>query len=563
MVHSILRGAVLTAAATLLLFSCEKPVFVPEIEVIPEVNNDEVGVYEAGIYVTVNGSGTLSGEDWKDAMSENIFREKLLSGAFSSGTVIHLEGGNYALGTSASSVPTVSTSLIIKGGYRSGIYTQYPEKYATYLTGGTDWRILTVSSGATLTLDGVGFTGSTGAENMGAVYVNDGTLKISNATICNNFSPYAAGAIQVSAGGKLEASSCTFKNNVANKGGAIYVDSSNSSCALSECKIYGNLAHHSGGAIYATSGTVTIKGCSFKGNESVQSQGGSFYIKGGAKLYCDDSNFYQEHTGNRGSVLGFEEEGTEAFFNQCVMDNCSSIVTSSLFYNNADYGKLYFNGCTIKNSEVAEKYGVIAVTNSPNMILGFNNCAMTGAFSTWENANSQQCCWFNINKIRKLTMSNCSLIGVPKSDKKELPKFGLLRMNGDEVNAHFFNNIIASTSVSGCGIYGGDTQKNLTVTGKYNKMSPVSTQVAGTFDYQLGEGDSAEMFAEDFQDLAWDGNAWTWENTSMTTPTANVNAAIQAYDPDFYAWLSSIGALNTDIYGNPRGDNSWPGSYQK
>ena len=94
-------------------------------------------------------------------------------------------------------------------------------------------------------------------------------------------------------------------------------------------------------------------------------------------------------------------------------------------------------------------------------------------------------------------------------------------------------------------------------------MSPVSTQVAGTFEYKLGEGDSAEMFASDFQDLAWDGKTWTWQNVSMTTPTADINAAIQAYDPDFYSWLSSIDALNTDIYGNSRGENSWPGSYQK
>ena len=563
MVHSILRGAVLTAAATLLLFSCEKPVFVPETEVIPEVSQDEVGVYEAGVYVTVNGSGTLSGEDWKDAMSEKIFREKLLSGAFADGTVIHIEGGNYSLGTSASSVPTISNSLTIKGGYRSGIYTQYPEKYATYLTGGTDWRILTIASGATLTLDGVGLTGSTGAENQGAVCINGGTLKISNAAICNNFSPYTAGAIQITGGGKLDAQSCTFSNNVANKGGAISVDSETSSCTLSECKVYANLAHENGGVVYATAGTVTIKDCAFQGNESVKAAGGSFFITNGAKLHCDDCEFYQEHSGKYGSVLGFEGDGTEVFFNHCVMDNCSSIQPSSLFYNISDYGKLYFNGCTIKNSEITEKYGLIATTSSPNMVLGFNNCAMTGAFSTWENANSQQCSWFNINKVGKMTMSNCSLIGVPKSDKKELPKFGFVRMNGDEVNAAFFNNIIVSTSESGYGIYGGDTQKNLTVTGKYNKMSPVTSQVAGTFEYRIGEGDNLEMYASNFNGLSWDGKTWIWENASMTTPIASVNAAIQEYDPDFYAWLSSIDALNRDLYGNPRGENSWPGSYQK
>ena len=82
------NAAVLTAAA--FLFSCQKPTFIPETEYIPEDTKDEIGVYEEGIYVTVGGAGQLTGHDWNDAMSADIFREKLQTNAFADGTVIHL-----------------------------------------------------------------------------------------------------------------------------------------------------------------------------------------------------------------------------------------------------------------------------------------------------------------------------------------------------------------------------------------------------------------------------------------------------------------------------------------
>ena len=561
MMQAFKKAAALTAAA-LFLYSCQKPVFVPEKENV-QGSTDEVGVYEEGLYVTENGSGGFTGADWKDAMSAEQFRSLVVSGEIEAGTTVHLAHGCYSLSTDSERSPKLTKSIILKGGYTSGIYTQYPEKYPVYLTGNTDWHIVEIPSGVELTLDGVGFTGGTGSEDKGAVCINGGTLRISNAVIFNNYSPYAAGAIQITNGGRLEATSCVIRNNVARSGGAISVDSAESSCIMSNCNVTANLAHENGGAVRISAGTVKIEGCTFSGNESVKEAGGAFCLEGGGKLECINTVFDGERTGYRGALLGFGGDDTQALFNGCILDNCHSIQSSALFYHSSGKSKLYLNACTLKDCNIDEKYGTIAVLNNADLSLGFNNCSMTGAYSTFNNANSQQCCWFNINSVGRLTISNSSLIGVPRSAQKELPKYGFLRFNGNDVDAALFNNIIVSTSQSGCSIYGGDTQTDLTITGLYNRMSPVSTQVAGTFEYRLGEGDSSDMFASDFPELEWDGKTWIWENTTMTTPTASVNAAIQAYDADFYTWLSSIGALGKDCYGNPRGENSWPGSYQK
>lgn len=556
-----MNAAVLTAAA--FLFSCQKPTFIPETEYIPEDTKDEIGVYEEGIYVTVGGAGQLTGHDWNDAMSADIFREKLQTNAFADGTVIHLAEGCYTLGIDKDNIPVITKDLIIKGGYRSGIYTQYPNRYYTYLTGGTDFRIMTISAESSISLDGVGFTGSTGTSDKSPVCIDGGTLKITNATICNNYSAFMGGAIQVTSGGKFEAESCVIRNNVAKSGGAIRINSTESSCVLTNCKINGNQAHERGGALYVVAGNANVTNCEFNGNECVKNEGGSFYITSAATLNSTNNVFEGEHSGKRGAIIGIEGDGTKAFFNGCSFENCSAVASSPLFNHVSGQNILYFNGCSIFGSHIEEKYGLIAAVNSTGLSLGFNNCTMAGAYSNWPNANSQQCCWFNITSIGKMTMSNCSLIGVPSSATKELPTFGLVRLNGDNVNASFFNNIIVSTSEGGYSLYGGDTQKDLSITGAYNKTSPITTQTIGTFNYVLGTGDDTNLYASNFDGLTLSGKAWVWNNTNMTARTADVNAEIQKFDPAFYEWLSSIDALGKDIYGTQRGESSWPGSYQK
>ena len=80
---------------------------------------------------------------------------------------------------------------------------------------------------------------------------------------------------------------CDFKNCVANNGGAMYVNSSNSSapwcsltvtdCDFSNCKTTSTTSRDGGGAIWAHVLTLTVEGCDFSGCSAVDQAGAVFH----------------------------------------------------------------------------------------------------------------------------------------------------------------------------------------------------------------------------------------------------------------------------------------------
>ncbi|MBR5700391.1 MAG: right-handed parallel beta-helix repeat-containing protein [Bacteroidales bacterium] len=669
----IIRVVFAVVAVAFFAPSCKKPVFVPEEKPIP-AEIDEPGVYEEGFYATVSGAGRFTGEDWANAFSAADLRNLLLadgSGHFSAeqaarinGKIIHLEEGIYPLSTSENPTPkmsgsTASWSVTIKGGYKNGSYTQYPSRHPTYLSGGSDRLIVEIGEGVTLHLDAVGFTGGLGqADGQAAVHVKGSSVKVTGSRIVNNYSPYTAGAIRVSGGGKFKAENCVFESNVAAAGGVLDMDGEMSSCIFTACSFTANASSGQGGAIKVTGGSLyamdcifkgnhaetrggalwlsgsrddesvlfencvfegnscvngggvcymdgdasaNFKGCTLTGNIAANGSGGTFYVDYGTDnlLVIEDSQFSGNHGGpyNGGSLYmranssgksvlkcsgcSFDGEwgGTnggliavggslaEAYFDRCIIKNCHAAKSSGVFYHYSVGGKIYFNACSFEDNYIEGPYGTEATTNTStqNILIGMNNCAVKGSYSAKADASSQQACWYNIGPVGKFTFSNCSLIGVPTVEDREMPRYGLVRLNHDEASACFVNNIIVSTAEDGYGLYGGDAQSALALTGSYNWMSPVTSQNSGTFTYTAGQGDKLTLYAKDIPGLEWDGTVWKWSAASSGAfaSTSAVNAAIQACDADFYAWLGSIGALGKDISGKDRGSTSWPGAYQR
>lgn len=670
------------ALAFLLSFgfiACNKSTFVPETPVNPEAPDDP-GVYEEGLYVTVNGAGLFTGEDWDNAMSAQNLKNLLLadaSGVFTAeqaaqinGKIIHLEQGIYSFGSAEQPLPlisgeTASFSVTLKGGYKNGGYTQYPEKYHTYLSGGSDYQIFKMNGNVTLTLDGVGLTGARGeGGGKAAVIVDGGKLTMSRADITNNYNSYTTGAIQVGTA-TFTATNCRFFNNVASNAAAINLGGVNSQCILNDCEFFNNGVTQKGAAIKLTNGSLTAKNCNFhhnhaeerggvvwvagskdknsvlfesctfannsctsgggvcwqdggsgvifkdcdftnnyasngsagtlyaaeaaegeswsepnqmvvtacrfSGNNSVTYNGGSIHVRGNSNgnsvFTCTDSSFDGEFTTASGGLVAVGGSGSPLVtFNRCRISRCSADKNSGVFYNYATSGRLYFNACIFEKNHLTKgNYGTEGVANTEGAFVGFNNCSMAAGYIDRIGANSQQSCWYNLN-TGKIIFSNCSLVGTPTSLDQELPSYGLVRLNGDKANVRFVNNIIVSNNESGCSLFGGDTQKNLTVTGSYNKLSPVRTQKEGTFSYQSGTGDKLTEYASSFPGMQWSKDGWMWSGTysdvASFAQTTAVNTAIQVFDADFCTWLGEIGALGKDIRGQERGTTSWPGSYQ-
>lgn len=659
-------------AAAFFAVSCKKPVFVPEALTAPE-ENDEVGSYEDGFYVTENGSGMFTGEDWANAFSAADLRNLLLAdgdGNFSAeqiarvnGKIIHLEEGIYPLSTESNPSPKLSGttapwSVTIKGGYRSGHYVQYPDRHPTSLSGDSDRQIVEIGTGVSVTLDAVSLTGGLGkASGNAAVVVRGGSLKVTGGRIGNNFSPYTAGAVQVAGGGKFKAEHCTFEGNVAQAGGSLNIDGESSSCILTACTFLANASSGQGGALKVTNGSLYAKDCVFKGNHAetrggalwlagskdseavlfedctfeqnscvngggvcwmdggasatfrtcvfngnsaINGSAGSFYANDGADnllviedcrfagnhcagytggcfhirgndsgrsvLRCSGCSFDGEWSESNGGLVALGGSLAEAYFDRCSIRNCHTNKNAGVFYHYSNGGKLYFNACSFADNYIESTYGTESATaaNTENISIGLNNCSVKGSHNAKADANSQQSCWYNIGAVGKFTFANCSLIGVPTVEDRELPRFGIVRLNHNDANVRFINNVIVSTSENGFGLYGGDTQTELSLTGSFNLMSPVTSQNPDTFTYTAGQGDRLDLYAKDFPELAWDGTAWKWNASSSSgfASTSAVNAAITAFDADFGAWLESIGALGKDINGKDRGNTSWPGAYQ-
>ena len=666
------KAAVIVLAVNFFAISCQIPTFEPEVETVP-AENEEIGSYGDGFYVTVSGAGRFTGEDWDNAFSAADLRNLLLADANGqfpaekanrvNGKTIYLEEGIYPLSTadSPSRIMTgteAAWSVTIKGGYRSGHYVQYPDRHPCYLSGGSDRQIVEIGAGVTLILDAVGFTGGLGnASGQAAVSVKGGSLKMIRSRIANNFSSYTGGAVNISQGGSFKAEHCIFEGNVAQDGGCLSMDDSASSCILTSCTFSSNASSGQGGAIKVSDGFLyakyclfkgnnsethggalwlagsrdaesvlfedcTFKGnscvsgggvcwmdngaaaafrnctftdntatngsagsfyayegsdnllvidsCSFSGNHCASYTGGSIHIRGNAKgrsvLRCNGSIFDGEWGGSNGGLIALGGTYAEAYFDGCIIKNCHAGRSAGAFYPNSNGGKLYFNSCSFEDNYVEGSYGTEAATAAgvDAMSIALNNCAVKGSNTIKADANSQQSCWYNIGAVGRFTFANCSLVGVPTADERELTRYGLVRLNDNGAKVAFVNNIIVSTDASGFGIYGGDTQTSLELGGTGNLMSPATSQTEGTFSYVPGKGDRLDMYSKDLPGLVWEENVWKWDASSSGTllPTTEVNSAILAADPDFYSWLNGIGALGKDMAGNSRGDISWPGAYQ-
>lgn len=671
-------AAVPFLAAAICIASCDKPQFVPETEEIP-VEKDDPGVYEEGFYVTVNGAGLCTGEDWNNAMSVHDLKELLLAdgtGAFSAekaarinGKIIHLEQGIYPLGSADMPIPVISGetagfSVTIKGGYKNGGYTQYPEKYRTCLSGAGDYHIFQLKGNVKLKLDGIGLTGGCGNKGgEAAIILNSGELTLYMCDVFGNYNSATAGGMHVSGNSTLRANNCRFYNNVASNGGAINMGNANAQCYLMDCDFFDNSSHEQGGAIKVTTGTFVALGCTFRtnhaearggvvwvagckdaesvlfercrftenycysgggvcwqdggstvtfrdcdfngnvatwgsagtlyanegsgtstwdknvtnvencrfsGNNSIRYTGGSIHVRGNqygtSELHCKGCTFTGEHTTSMGAVVTLGGNANPlATFDGCSFSSCYAEEKYGLFYVYATEGRLYFNACRFESNSTRGDVATEGGPDSETAFVGMNNCSVRGSWLDNEEGTSQQACWYNIGK-GKFLLSNSSLVGVPTVSGQELPEFGLVRLNSNAANVRLVNNIIASTNPEGCGIYGGEDLTSLTVTGSYNKMSPVRTQKENSFTYTAGAGDDLAVYASSFPGLAWGESGWAWDGnysgSANLGSTSVIGTAIQTFDAEFYSWLGSIGALGKDIRGNDRGATSWPGSYQ-
>ena len=181
----------------------------------------------------------------------------------------------------------------------------------------------------------------------------------------------------------LTLENCTFTNNHAVYGGAIYHN--NGTTEIRNCKFYNNTAELYGGVIASDDGNITIDNCIFDGYSAEGDAGGAIYSKV-TDLNIKNSNFSNGY-GDFGGAI-------------CNLNSNFSIENSNFTNNSAKYdggtiftmyGSFHLSGSNINNSQ-ARNGGSLFLDNCSSTALKNVNITKSTAYnyggSIFSNNNS-------------------------------------------------------------------------------------------------------------------------------------------------------------------------------
>lgn len=331
-------------------------------------------------YVSVDGAGKKNGMNVDNAWSASQFWSKLHPGgtdaamdnaklANINGATFHLAAGTYNWGPDAAiNIDAGETiSFTIKG--ESGtIFTGDDDADGT-----GDHRILSLGGNMNVTFDRISF-------EKGIVDGDGGGVKISS--------------------GDWVFRDCSFSNNSALNGGAIYIDGG--AIALNGCTLSSNTA------------TTTVD----------QFGGGAIFMRGGAVVSIEDSDFTSNSTTScGGAISAWPDDGDpdtdddDANTNSLtISDNCAFSANHASKWAGAILYKVK-GSMTVSDSSFSENYadgdgGAIEADNS-NATFSFTSVSFTGNHADGDNGGAM---WASDGTY---TLTNCSFVGNYSSPKSK------------------------------------------------------------------------------------------------------------------------------------------------
>lgn len=282
--------------------SGSKTVVAGQILVMPAAFDVDVPDF----FVTPEGAGDKKGTNWENAMGAAEFAESLSTASDAvSGSSFYLAAGTYG----------VSEAVVVANGAK--VYGGFPTNLKGTLLTGRDAQ--------------TNVTAIVPAEGAHAFELtSDVELTFSGVTFKNAKAPEADGGIFNASNGKLILNGCTFKDNAAQRGGAIYV----------------------------TAAEIVASKCNFE-NCSSSNHGGVLMTNDeNAKLSFTECNFNKCKAGGNSGV--FSLGSGQLVAQKCVFDgntltgtNNSPVARINKWLNNSDAGdpvKARFVECEFKNN---------------------------------------------------------------------------------------------------------------------------------------------------------------------------------------------------------------------
>jgi hypothetical protein len=163
-----------------------------------------------------------------------------------------------ALDLAAGSLPAISATLTIQG----------PGANVLTVDGQGTSQILSIQSGADVTISGLTLAHGKLDNGGGGAVFNAGTLDLVNCTVRDSSAPLAGGI--VNDGGTLTMTGCTVSGNTASlSGGGVF---NAGTLDMVNCTVYGNTAQANGGGV-ENEGKLTLDDCTVAGNSAASGGG--------------------------------------------------------------------------------------------------------------------------------------------------------------------------------------------------------------------------------------------------------------------------------------------------
>ncbi len=216
------------------------------------------------------------------------------------------------------------------------------------------------------TLSGCTFRGnSAGVLNIGySIYY------ISDCKFEDNSTPYWGGTIY-SYMAELQVTDCDFINNhnLNDDGGAVYIGGFNAPVPIfTDCYFYGNTAARYGGAISAYSAPYKVSGCTFENNTAVF--GGALYIddwhSSTSSWSLVDRCIFRNNQADYGGAIYSYDDNNLYVKNSLLYNNYAEYSGGGIFLN---YINLTLLNCTLIGNSTSENGGGLYLSNGSNLYL--------------------------------------------------------------------------------------------------------------------------------------------------------------------------------------------------
>ena len=144
-----------------------------------------------------------------------------------------------------------------------------------------------------ITVEGNGYT--IGGDSRFRIFdVDGGMLTVKNLTMTKGGPADGGGAIRLHNGGRADVSDSRFVDNWANGGGAIYIGfprTNNSWLTVDNSSFVGNYSNGEGGAVFAGSGTISVRNSSFANNSARWPASGAVGATNSVRVDVENSTF--------------------------------------------------------------------------------------------------------------------------------------------------------------------------------------------------------------------------------------------------------------------------------